>query len=83
MDCFTEKYFKEEYLRFHKMITSKDFWKLPLKNRDAAIKGLVTVYMRLDADADLDTCAPLLEAALDEYHRRESHMLFHPAVKIG
>jgi len=71
---FTEEYFNEELIRFHGLMGSKSFWKLPEEQRDKAFEALGYIYFHLDENADIESIAVSLQSANYEYMIRQSYI---------
>jgi len=71
---FTEEYFNEELIRFHGLMGSKSFWKLPEEQRDKAFEALGYVYFHLDENANIDSAVLSLQSANYEYMIRQSYI---------
>ncbi len=84
MDKFKKSYFEEEISRFMELIGSKKFWnEFDSFQRLQSIRGISYVAMNCCGEnledlsqKEKEEVTEILTIAIDEYHRRESLLLF-------
>lgn len=62
---------------FWKSMGDKQFW-ADTKKASISLSALIEDYFHVDHEGRLEDDATSLEAAIDEYHRREAYLLLAP-----